>query len=1107
MNPILKNILGLLLASGASAVHADTFHWNETGSASWSQNWRYLSGGQWVLGSPTPYDDATMQNGGQAVILGATIGAAQTLFISDDSGVWVNGGSLSTYAARLNSAPPSSGNPWGGVLVDGETSVWNNATDISINNGLLVVQGGGTVNTDTLLVAKGVVSNGNVIVTGEGSSLNAASSISLGGQYKASLTVADGATVSVNNGGGTLETTGFFGGDINIGTGGRAGIIHASEIALGGDSHLTFNHTDTDYAFAQDITGGSGDIHFIGSGKTVFTNRSAVAGNINIDAGIVELVNSSMTQSGGWRSLTVDGILRVSDASHLSSGDSFVDNGGEVTVSGEGTRWDSGSGSFVVGGNGNGSVEILDGAEVTHNGGSNNSLGVSEGSLGTVRVSGEGSHWTAGDLTVGKYGEGDLRVESGATIEGHFLIASELGGAGSITVTGEGSQLTSSQISLGFKGNGVLSISDGGVVSTRNMILSETNDGTGSIFVIGEGSRLEVTSGNSDLGGSGSSSTTISGGGSATFRNVYLGGQNGAVSTVTVEGAGSSIVSTGDEFDIGARNGRGIVTVRDGATVEVQKLRIGRGYGGELLVEGSGSEWVSLNGTDVVGSADGESIPLGAEMVRITVRDGGKISNFGNEWTMGYGSKASTLMEIIGEGSRFESAKRIAISGANENTIKIMEGGAATGAQGVYVGAWDGGAGHLWVDGAGSTLDITGQLEIDRASVTASNEGNIATDSLKLRGDQPTRLSITGGASVTVSGSMELTSSIPGSSIVRVEGSGSLLDVGETLEIVKSRAVVSDGGALHVGNRIEFRSGEGSELIIGGETVASHAGILDTREVFADWSNTIIFNHNDDYTFENLDGDGILLSYKLELKHRGAGQTTLTVASDYRNGTSIEAGTLVAAASNALGSGDVVIHDTATLVIRSGVEIQNRITLEGGTLRRELAGGSELSGKLDVTADLVGGHSTNAQLIDGVASNAGAFAATFSLASTAANDSRRSSDILSLDGLDGTMFVLQLSAEEVVSADSYLVWLNPETNLWVNAVEGNSTGFSYFAGDVEYNSALHFQLGYYGYDSAKGTVWAVIDHNSDFAAVPEPSVLGLVGTAGIWLIWRRRRSS
>jgi hypothetical protein len=48
-------------------------------------------------------------------------------------------------------------------------------------------------------------------------------------------------------------------------------------------------------------------------------------------------------------------------------------------------------------------------------------------------------------------------------------------------------------------------------------------------------------------------------------------------------------------------------------------------------------------------------------------------------------------------------------------------------------------------------------------------------------------------------------------------------------------------------------------------------------------------------------------------------------------------------------------------------------------------------------------------------------------------------------------------------------------------------------------------LGDWGVNTANHTVWAVVNHNSQFAVVPEPSTLVLLTAAALGLLsWRRR---
>lgn len=78
-----------------------------------------------------------------------------------------------------------------------------------------------------------------------------------------------------------------------------------------------------------------------------------------------------------------------------------------------------------------------------------------------------------------------------------------------------------------------------------------------------------------------------------------------------------------------------------------------------------------------------------------------------------------------------------------------------------------------------------------------------------------------------------------------------------------------------------------------------------------------------------------------------------------------------------------------------------------------------------------------------------------------------------------------------MDGNSLLGWLDSH-GLWVNAVLGNNgvsnTGF--INGAYDGNPVL----GHYGVDTTGGSVWAVLNHNSDFAVitVPEPGSCVLI---------------
>jgi hypothetical protein len=77
---------------------------------------------------------------------------------------------------------------------------------------------------------------------------------------------------------------------------------------------------------------------------------------------------------------------------------------------------------------------------------------------------------------------------------------------------------------------------------------------------------------------------------------------------------------------------------------------------------------------------------------------------------------------------------------------------------------------------------------------------------------------------------------------------------------------------------------------------------------------------------------------------------------------------------------------------------------------------------------------------------------------------------------------------------------------WVPAVLGNFGSKRHrFVGVMAYDpDDLDLELGDYGVNTATHTVWAILDHTSQFGVVPEPSGLVLLAAAAAALLVARR---
>ena len=325
---IVQNLNGYLGADpsmGGNAVGVSgTGIWSNDGDlyvgASGSSNSLLVSGGGSVASTGVAYLgwDATANNSLVSISGGGSTWTNQGdfymgSFSSNNALIITNGGQAviegSTYVASQSS---SMGNT---ITISGQGSALVNTGDFYFGmaggGGNLTISDGAILSAaDSYLGLDPSATGNSVLVTGAGSSWSNSGVLVVGAQGGASVTAADGATISASeidlgqNSGST--------GSLQIGNGDAPGYILSPSVNFGTDGgSLIFDHNSTNYSFAPNLIG-PGSMQLIGSGRTILTgDNSAFTGPTTLSAGTLALGSSNAL---GSTSITVNGNATIQAA-------------------------------------------------------------------------------------------------------------------------------------------------------------------------------------------------------------------------------------------------------------------------------------------------------------------------------------------------------------------------------------------------------------------------------------------------------------------------------------------------------------------------------------------------------------------------------------------------------------------------------------------------------------------------------------------------------------------------------------------------------------------------------------------------------------------------
>ena len=667
---------------------------------------------------------------GTNVLIAGLIDVDRLLVTNGAGRFELRGGTLITRGAFVNNgAPMSVGQPGGGsAFWDARPGLTNHFVSANVivgnaspSNQLLVSSGARLTNNGFGLIGLTAGANGNgATVTGSGSRWEMANELRLGdsGAFNR-LTVGGGGRVASTA--GRIGVTGTSSDNLAVVTG--AGSIWSNTFQLFVGETASGNQLQVDGGGLVVSLSGS-----VGQGVAASGNTATVTGS-GSEWRVANTIE--VGTSGSFNQALVSGGATVRDMNlHLGVAASSSTN--TVVVTGSGSVWTNQQ-NVIVGFNGPGNqLLVANGGAVL--GGAGSTIGSQVTAPGNVvTVTGNGSVWSSGALSIGNLGSGNrLLVEAGGRVNCTDGRLGYGGGANNLAlVTGAGSVWSNSaSVEIGgFGANNTMIVSNGAVAVTgvdtflghdpgaSNNLALVTGDGSlwtnNSHVYVGyqEGqNQLLVSNGGrvvNDIGYVGYFSiannnlATVTGAGSVWSNRVNL--------IVGLDGAGNRLVVS---------NGGSVLTGA-GSTVGSQVTAPGN----VAIITGNGSVW----------SSGALSIGNHASGNRLQVEAGGRVNC--TRGAVGFGIGPNNLAVVTGSGSVWSNSTDLQIGGFSANNSLVVSDGGTVIASNVFVGLNSGSTNNrVTVNGGmvrAANAAGTGVLDV-RGGTNVLNAGRVDVDQLVL---------------------------------------------------------------------------------------------------------------------------------------------------------------------------------------------------------------------------------------------------------------------------------------------------------------------------------------------------------------------------------------